>query len=320
MKYLEDLGYTFGVRLDESEHVELENIDRALLEENAFQPGYPQFVLEVNTRELWEQRQNTMDAYRLLREANAAYEIALVSNGAQKEWNKAYCLAYASDDAVISLLMNRVSNQLMAKGCALLLFEFPLVWGAVVYSRVNNPYDEDFSQFFPIMVLIVSTALISAVIPAFYSKQITSMLVPHSVDKVLNAALAVGIELDTDVLNKIPFLNLTARLAGKIVVDSDSLIGKLVNIVNNAEQLKDIKDLSVPDELCCPFTREVMTDPVYYELDPNSQRFERAAILSWLETKNVHPFKYCSFFPEQLKRDFKLKLQADQFVENQLGV
>jgi hypothetical protein len=138
----------------------------------------------------------------------------------------------------------------------------------------------------------------------FITKLLTTTFVPHSAtNAILSAAADAGVEL-----NK---LNLTS---GEMLKDSNSLISLLINNVSHSNQREKITDLDIPDEYICPITRNVMIDPVYS--DHNPQRVERTAVLYWLQKRNIHPYTSCPLFEDDLKRDFKLKLKIDIFLED----
>jgi len=103
-------------------------------------------------------------------------------------------------------------------------------------------------------------------------------------------------------------------LTGADITDSTSLISLLINKENNAQKLERLNVPSIPNDKCCIITGEIMTDPVYSE--EKSDRFERLAILQWLEKRNIHPCTNQPLYAADLKRDFPLKLAIDKFTND----
>ena len=86
----------------------------------------------------------------------------------------------------------------------------------------------------------------------------------------------------------------------------------------NAQKLTDLNfpEESVPEKYLCPLSLSIMSDPVYFENDSTTQRFERTWILKWLTEKGTHPVTRKAFESSALKSDNGLKLEIDGFLQN----
>ncbi|MCH9755649.1 MAG: hypothetical protein K0U37_00450 [Gammaproteobacteria bacterium] len=312
MKILDILRRQLDLKLADSEEVELQQIDDKI----ARLPYEAPATMLALHQESWNMRRaQTVDAYRLKREAQEALALAEASTGDREAWDKAYRAAQASDVIVQALLVEKLRDILNPTGGLfapgshdrkLFVACFSIIllnWSLKALTSIDreeiNRFTEDLTAFvmIPVMVLTMlsqRTDLDSYLhIVSFYR---------DSGDEVQRLALEAGVELG---------------LAGKRLADSNSLIGQLVNIRDNAKTLAAINDPDAPDELCCVYGKTILTDPVYSEQNPD--RMERSMILAWLKIRGTHPSTGTVLYADDLKRDFGLKRRADAYVDEQVA-
>lgn len=72
---------------------------------------------------------------------------------------------------------------------------------------------------------------------------------------------------------------------------------------------------TVPRELCCSISFEIMDEPVY---DPNYPKikFEKENILKWLRNKSIHPVARTYLVAENLVNDEDLKNQIACYIND----
>lgn len=155
----------------------------------------------------------------------------------------------------------------------------------------------EFVPFVVVLPLMLKGILFS------FSESVISLLAPREfTQKVLDEASFFNIEM-------------IVVKAGEILADSTSMICKLINSVDNSQELAGI-DSEVPEEMICTILSKIMTDPV--GTSQSYHRFEREAIIKWLKVKQKHPFTNLPLTANDLFRDFKLKVDIDQYVAKKL--
>lgn len=286
--------WALGLVLDVSEAVELRKIDEAIRQEPYTNPIYILLRDDVYRDYLVERREKTVDVYRLRSEARVILNHAIASVDNQAKWDEAYRIAQTTVTAerlLLSLRKNEVKVQIELFRCGITVIRaLSIAW--LMLSNANNvQYKLSLGEIFLVSKLIKALSLcILLAEPSSYDV----------IEAVLDAANRTGIRLD---------INIGERLA-----DSNSLICNLINIENNAEKSVKLGGVQIPDEFICPITFDVMTDPV---ANIHSQhRFERTAILEWLQQKATNPSTTLPLCSDDLRRDFKLKRKIDNFIEH----
>tara|TARA_R110002126_G_scaffold291755_1_gene456908 strand:- start:16479 stop:17513 length:1035 start_codon:yes stop_codon:yes gene_type:complete len=280
--------------LDASEAVELRKIDEAIRQEPYTNPIYILLRDDVYRDYLVKRREKTVDVYRLRSEARVILNHAIASVDNQAKWDEAYRIAQTAASAeqlLFNLRMDEVKVQLELFRCGITVIRaLSIAW--LMLSNANNvQYKLSLGEIFLVSKLIKALSLcILLAEPSSYDV----------IEAVLDAANSAGIRLD---------INIGERLA-----DSGSLICHLINIENNAEKSVKLGVVQIPDEFLCPITLDVMTDPV---ANIHSQhRFERTAILEWLQQKATNPSTTLPLCSDDLRRDFELKRKIDAFIEH----
>ena len=313
MKFLEALKHRFNLKLDNSEAVELQQIDDKL-ERLPYES--PAMMLELHQLAWTERRIRTVEAYSLKKEAEEALTLAKNSGDNREAWDKAYRAAQASDVVVQRLLVDKLLNVLVPSGG---LFTpgsherkiFVVAFGLVAVNwflkattsidkEVINEYSETATALLILPVLVLGPLVMRDDLDAYLH---WVSFHRDSSDEVQRLALEVGVELG---------------LAGKRLADSDSWVSQLVNRRDNGKALEAIKHSDVPLKLCCVVGKDILTDPVYSSQNP--ERFERKTILAWLKIRGTHPITQQVLYADDLKRDLELKHEADAYVDNELEV
>ena len=304
MKLFEKFAHKLGLELNESEAVELQLIDEEL-EQITF--NVPAVFADLHREALESQRQQIIEVYRLRREAQSALDVALNSNNNQIEWENAYRKAKKADEVIQLVLMYKVQGMLI--GDNHLRFIFTAIVGTLVgifLKRIFSISPEVFEGWMALYLTVIFAPRLMSGLMASYAQEITSLLVPRAItQEVLDAAQRVDIEL-------------SGMMPGERLADSNSLICKLINSVNSAEEFASIGCVDdAPEELCCAILHTLMTDPVGSA--QSRHRFERTAILDWLKRRKVHPCTELPLTSDELKRDFKLKLDIARYVSDKFS-
>lgn len=287
-----------AVSLDSSVAVEIQIINDALKRIPVDKPTNT----EVFQRQmLLERRKETVAVYRLHGDAKKALKRALDSNSDVIAWDKAYLLAQRSDDSMRGLLRGKVlaEGRSNSGSYQIYLIGFMLVlanWSAGALTSIDpetiNLITESalgliliYCQIPPLLGLLEIEGIIGSY--------------PNLSNKVLSSVQEAGVSLN-------------------ILADNDSLISQLMSARNNALELERIDHQeTLPNEITCPISRDVLTDPVY--CDKNPERFERSALLAWLKVNSVHPLTKEKVCASEFKRDFQCKLEADDYVDRSVA-
>ena len=70
---------------------------------------------------------------------------------------------------------------------------------------------------------------------------------------------------------------------------------------------------TIPHDLCCLISLEIMDKPVYDRKNPKI-KFEEKNILEWLKTKKTHPVTKTSLTAEDLVNDTELEKQISSYI------
>ena len=320
MKLFEHICHTLDLTLDASEEIEYLKIANEMKLFMQIKSELSPNLKMISRLSLNRWSTLTMITYKIGMEAKEALDMALSSNRNPVDWCNAYQIAQAYDDAMQSALVEKFQHTLLPMSSAstcefmhhnliypltiyLALYQIYKSLWAIAYSQEQPPIQFNllmqsvsWLNLFLIMLLNHQFAL--------FSKRAISLLTSHLPSQaatVYRVAREVGVD---------QHLHAEERPA-----DDNSLICQLLNRVNNADQLQH-EHIDIPDELKCPITHMVMSDPVYSEDNP--MRFERLALLSWLKKSPTHPYTQNLLSSNLLKRDFKIKREADLFVESNL--
>lgn len=280
MNLLKKLGYRLGLKLHEFEQQEF-NYAQQLT------PSRRQsFLGLVNT------------AYRLQREAKNALNIALDAKSKKSLWVRAYTLALDADLAAKPIIKSKYEDLHFFKIFAILFFFANVL--LIVLSLHRTKHTKDSSQIIDQVIFASGVLIVYRKLFLLNSDRIIAALTTSQVTEVLNAASEAGIDFNDS-------------SPGERLADSTSLICKIINHVENSVELSKINIAHIPDELMCPITHEIMTDPVYSE--QCQHRYERTAILKWLDRRTDDPITRRPLDQDDLIRDFDLKRKVDGFVE-----
>ena len=296
MKLLDKLVNTLGLVLDDSEIIELQKIDKA----TQLAPSTPPIYMLIRGHQykhyLEKRREKTVHTYRLRREAKEVLDNALASNGDQYLWNKAYRMAEITASSELSLLNLRF-NDIKTQTYLLMI--------GIQFTRVLSHLVE---WMWPHLNIRPSESSARDVLLVFTFLEMACLLLKdfnyfscHSIEAVLNEAQGAGIKFDSTI--------------GELLADDTSLIYQLINIENNEKKLEGLQNVQIPDNFCCPITCGIMTDPVGSVR--SQHRFERTFILEWLKKQSINPLTRLPLFPDELRRDFKLKRDIDSFIDNE---
>ena len=305
MKLFEQLRCNLGLKWSESEHLELQAIDEEI---EQIPYNSPAVLTDTHRIALEHMRRKTIAAYCLGREAQLALDDALESNCNQMTWEKAYHLAQKTDDEIQTVLKYRLELKLSfnnSKDTFRLMFgPIGLTLIGLVFKKIFQINPDVFRWWMEMFIVAYITPTFLRIILSGLSEQLTSILVPRSTtQKVQDAALISNV-------------NLWGVMPGRNIDNSNSLICRIINSVDNELELTSIGITDVPEEMCCAILLTPMTDPVGSAQSPH--RFERKAILDWLKIRPTHPSTNLPLFPSELKRDYKLKLDIDRYVSEQL--
>ena len=290
-----------GLELDESEEVEKEKINNEVCSKFVtflfLLVGKEQVFNDLAVRMII-----TKHVFEKRNKAKEALNSAVVSGKNLSLWREAYHqaeLAAKEEQLLFNFrlkLIFKQANKITSKlsYCKLIL----------ILARL---YDKTLAQKTSglILALILTDLLLTSPALLFDVSERFKLdlfgLNSPIMDEVLSAAKSAGVDL--------------TKLSDKSLANSNSLINKLLNKDNNVQALEKINCTDVPEELCCIISMAAMTDPVYSEQHP--MRFERAAILEWLQKRNIHPYTNQPLYIGDLKRDFALKRDIDKFVKKQ---
>lgn len=303
MNLFEKYGDQLGLKLNESEEVELQLIEEEL-QQIPF--NVPAVLADLSRAVLELQRQHIKAAYRLKREALSALDDARNSNNNQMAWKNAYGKAQKADDAIQQVLMYKLQDRLARVNLRKLFFTIIVIMFTPFclerMFQISPEVSVGWMQLF--IKAFIAFCLIRCSI-SLYLKEITSLFLPRLItQKFLDATQLVG-------------LKLSDLMSGERLADSNSLICNLINSVNNFEELVAIECAEdVPEEMCCAILRTLMTDPVGSL--QSRHRFERTAILDWLKIREIHPCTQNQLTSDELTRDFKLKLRIARYVSDKL--
>ena len=280
MNLLKKLGYFLGLKLHEFEQQEID---------------YAQQLTPLR-RQSFLRLVNT--AYRLRLEAKNALNIALGARGKKSLWVKAYNLANDADLAARPIIKSKYEDLHLFKLFSILFFfANALSIGLLFYKSMRK---KDSPRIINRVIIAVGVLFIYRKLFFLNSDRIIAALTTNQVTEVLDAARKVGFDFNDST-------------PGDRLADSTSLICKIINHAENCVELSKLNIARIPDELMCPITHEIMTDPVYS--DQCQRRYERTAILKWLDGHTDDPMTRRPIDQNDLKRDFDLKRKADFFVE-----
>jgi hypothetical protein len=316
MNLLEALKRQLNLKLNDSEVLELQEIDRKL---DQLPYESPAIILDQHLAVWLERREKTVEAYRLKREAKDALDLASASHGDRNAWMKAHQAAQASDVILKKLLVYKLRDRLMSNG-------------GVFHPESHTHMIVTIGLCIVLVdwLLIAMTSIDREAIKQLTTHALSHMMLPF----ILFASLFAWLETRDDLVEF--FLNLilshhdlsdeVLRLAldagvdlcatGQMLADSSSLISHVINRRNNGTAFDAINHMEVPLEYCCAIGKDVMTDPVYSKQNP--ERFERTSILAWLAIKATHPVTGGALSADDLKRDFPLKLKIDAYVDDKI--
>ena len=298
MKLFEKLGEMLGFRLHDSEFIELQ-IQEEIIQQIPF--NVPE-MLAV-------QQQETKMAYACRRQAQSALDSALQLNNSQAAWENAYMHAQETDDIIQQLLGYRfrklIITNISQDRLTSLFGASAIVLLGVYLSGMTTITHETFQLGMGMFIVGYITPMLLNSLLFTYSKELTQLLVPRTTtQKVLDAALLFNIHI-------------VGMMPGELLASSNSLIYKIINSVDNVEELTTIRSTDdAPEEMCCAILHTVMTDPV--GSTQSRHRFERAAILEWLKIREIHPCTKLPLTSDELTRDFKLKLAISRHVSTKL--
>jgi len=280
--------------LDDSKTVELRKIDEAIRQEPFTNPLYILLRDDVYLDYLRERREKTVDVYRSRRKARVILSHAIASVDNQNIWDEAHCVAQTTASAeqlLFNLRMDEVKVHVTLVRCGINVVRALIIAGFMLSNVNDEPFKLSLGKFFLVSKVIKALSL------CLLELKPSSC---DSIDAVFDAAKCAGIRLDINI--------------GEQLADSTSLICQLINIKENAERLDKLESAQIPDEFLCPITLDVMTDPVVNI--KSRHRFERAAILEWLKQHATNPLTTLPLSSDDLRRDFKLKREIDDFINH----
>ncbi|MDF1685001.1 MAG: U-box domain-containing protein [Legionellaceae bacterium] len=297
MTLSEKMIHALGLVLDDSKAVELRKIDQSILQEPHTNPIYILFRDDVYIEYLRNRREKTVEVYRLRKQARKALNHAIASDGNQAIWDKAYCRAEttaSAEHSLFSLRMEEVRVHAALVRCGITVAR--ALW--IAWSMLSDAN----SASFPLSIVefFLTSKLIKALSLCILLAEPSSY---HAIEAVLDAANRAGIRLHVNI--------------GEQLADSNSLICQLINVEDSTEKLDNLDKSGgdqIPDDYICPITFDVMTDPV---ANIHSQhRFERTAILEWLQQQATNPLTTLPLCSDDLRRDFRLKREITYFLEH----
>lgn len=297
MTFSKIILHTLGLVLDESEAVELQKIDQAILQEPHTNPIYILFRDDVYIEYLRNRREKTVEVYRHRREAKQALNHAIASDDNQKIWDEAYRVAQttaSAEQSLFSLRMEEVRVHAELVRCGITVARALMIAWSMLSDVHNESFQLSIGKIFLVSKLIKAVSLcILLAEPSSY----------HAIEAVLDAANRAGIRLNVSI--------------GEQLADSNSLICQLINVEDSTEKFDKLDKSGgdqIPDDFICPITFDVMTDPV---ANLHSQhKFERTAILEWLQQQATNPLTTLPLCSDDLRRDFKLKREINYFLEH----
>lgn len=289
-----------GLELDESKEVEIQKVNQeiALLETSV--PWY--FENKEKALVFLQCRYDqTQDIYAKRQEVKKALVEAETSKSNFSLWQDALFQAKQANKLELSLLLFRL-DYAMSK-----INEFRMtIIGIKFFLKFSFSVNEESGDNSLLLRLFWLLLLVQAISNLYFASKTIGLgeylVVSPLVKEVLSSADIVGFNLQ---VNPEEFL-----------ADSNSLISVLINKENNASELDPAESDRLPENMCCMITGEVMTDPVYS--DEKSARFERLALLRWLEKRRSHPCTNQPLDISELKRDFSLKRDIDKFIKYEI--
>ncbi len=242
------------------------------------------------------------EAYDYKRNAKQALVEAIESRQDQERWETAYLMAHEADRLGFPLLESQFYDNILCGMTGLwhIGFFIMLFYGALCDSE-TLPVAVKYFIILGVAGYIQHGLSIPVRLP--FDKQIIERLMPHLTDNVRDEAHKAGVTLRTIELQD----------------DSASLMSNIMNTVNYEDELSGSDD--IPHSMCCPLTRTIMIDPVTIKnqiRDENRPRFERAALLEWLQRKPVNIFTSKPLFSNELIRDFEFKRTIHNYVAEKL--
>jgi hypothetical protein len=294
MKLNKLLLSAFNLNLSHSERTERAKIEAAI---PFFLPAVTPLKIRAFYEDNWavprfqrlqEQAAAIPEIYRLRREIKATLKYLSRKNEDPIHWQKIYEKTKKLAEAEHLLRKKRLLS--MHQSFAMLgsMIKLTLVMGFLLNHQLILP---------ALFSLVALTCLV--LLPLYLN---TMQDDNEITELVLTAAENAGIQLD-----------ITPR--GNIS-DTHSLISLLINLKHDADKIKNITASEIPHDFCCAITHDIMTDPVYSKQNP--MRFEREAILNWLEKRAIHPATEHALSPKDLIRDFPLKRRIDAYVDTEI--
>jgi hypothetical protein len=313
LQLLEEFKHRLNIKLDDSEEVEIQQID-SKLERLPYES--PAMLLNLHQDAWSERRAKTVEAYSLKRNAQEAIVLAKASNSNRDAWDKAYRAAKANDVITQELLVGKLRDILScdgglftpgshSRGIVMVGFSTVLVnWLLKATTSIDREVINEWTES-ALAIAILPVLLLGMLALRDDLDSYLHLVAFHRSlsDEVQSLALDAGFELG---------------MVGKRLADSDSLIRTLMNTRDNEQALDDIECSDVPNDLCCAIGRGVLTDPVYSP--PVEARLELKTILEWLKIRGTHPITNEVLHADDLKRDYELKWKADAYVDKEIEV